>query len=136
MDEGLGIRYLVAAGAGAGGFFVVGGAAVEGGATSSSGRLSATLRVRAFLINSGTSSSSNDRRIASSMGLCCGVLLNWLAQGATCFSSALSSFFFSKSSKFLGRDLAFCRISFMSMPAEDLAAGGGAFLLGSFPFLV
>lgn len=70
------------------------------------------------------------------MGLCCGVFRSWFAQGAMCFSSGLSSFFFSKSSKFLERNLAFCSISFMSRPTApefEALAGGGSFFLGSFP---
>lgn len=138
MHGGLGMRYF-GPGADTGGFLVVGGAAEEEGGWISSSSSAVTLKVRAFLINSGSTScdSANDRLLSSSIGLCCGVFRNWFAQGTMCFSSAVSSFFFSKSSKFLGRDLAFSRISFMLMPpeAEDLG-GGGAFFLGSFPFFV
>ena len=123
------------------GFLDTGGGMEGGGedrTSSSSGRLSATLRVRAFLTNSGSLSCDS---VSPAVPLCCGVLRSWLAQGAMCLSSESPSlFFFSKSSKFVVRlVLAFLSISFISSPPPDtdpLDFGGGwAFFLLSLPFL-
>ena len=99
--------------------------------TSSSTSGSTTLRVRAFLTNSGVSESTvlslppsppppEGLAVVLFVGVCLGVFFNWLAQGAAYLSGSSLSWvvFFSRSANDLSPRFlwAFFRISFISKP--------------------